>query len=153
MNLSPHFTLEELTFSQTAARLGLNNDPPPRIVENLTFLASRLEEVRALLKAPMVVSSGYRSPAVNDAVGGSATSQHRFGLAVDFVAPAFGDPFEVAQAIVASGIEVDELILEHGRWVHVAFKRAFPRRRISTIFHPGSYKPGILTAHEYARTA
>lgn len=144
MNLSPHFTLEELTFSQTAARLGLNNDPPPRIVENLTFLASRLEEVRALLKAPMVVSSGYRSPAVNDAVGGSATSQHRFGLAVDFVAPAFGDPFEVAQAIVASPVAFDQIILEYGKWVHLSFVRNNPRRQALSIFKPGTYLPGIV---------
>lgn len=144
MNLSEHFTLEELTFSQTAARLGIANEPPPRIVENLTFLASRLEEVRALLKAPMVVSSGYRSPALNDAVGGSSTSQHRFGLAVDFVAPAFGDPFEVAQAIAASSIAFDQLILEFGKWVHVSFTRNPPRRQALSVYKPGVYAPGIL---------
>lgn len=149
MNLSPHFTLEELTFSQTAARLGLNNDPPPRIVENLTFLASRLEEVRALLKAPMVVSSGYRSPAVNDAVGGAATSQHRFGCAVDFVAPDFGPPLEVAAAIEASGIGFDQLILEFGKWVHVSFVRREPRRQCLSVYVPGRYRPGILTRAAY----
>lgn len=144
MKLSEHFSLDELTFSQTAARLGLANDPPPRIVENLTFLASRLEEVRALLKTPMVVSSGYRSPAVNDAVGGSVTSQHRFGLAADFVAPGFGSPFEVAKAIEASGIAYDDLILEFGRWVHISFVRNAPRRQTRSIFKPGSYLPGIV---------
>jgi hypothetical protein len=144
MKLSEHFTLDELTFSQTAARMGLNNEPPPRIVENLTFLASRLEEIRALLKAPMVVSSGYRSPAVNDAVGGAATSQHRFGLAVDFVAPGFGDPFEVAQAIAASGIAFDQLIHEYGKWVHISFVRNNPRRQALSIFKPGAYVPGIV---------
>jgi hypothetical protein len=144
MKLSEHFTLEELTFSQEAARRGLNNDPPPRIVENLTFLAARLEEVRALLQAPMVVSSGYRSPAVNDAVGGSATSQHRFGLAADFCAPVFGDPFEVATAIAASPIQVDQLILEFGRWVHVSFVRNNPRRQALSIFsQKEGYLPGI----------
>lgn len=144
MKLSEHFTLAELTASQTAARLGLNNDPTPRIVENLTFLASRLEEVRALLKAPMVVTSGYRSPVVNDAVGGSAMSQHRFGLAADFIAPAFGDPFEVASAIKASPIQFDQLIHEYGRWVHISFVRANPRRQALSTFKPGLYLPGIV---------
>lgn len=143
MNLSEHFTLEELTFSQTAARLGIANEPPPRIVENLTFLASRLEEVRALLKAPMVVSSGYRSPALNDAIGGSLTSQHRYGLAADFVAPRFGSPFEVASALAASSLDFDQLIHEYGRWVHISFVRREPRRQTLTIFNPGRYTPGI----------
>lgn len=143
MNLSPHFTLDELIFSEYAARHNINNEPPERIVENLRFLASKLEEVRAVLQAPMVVSSGYRSPALNDAVGGSLTSQHRYGLAADFVAPRFGTPFEVASAIAASPIAFDQLIHEYGKWVHISFVRRDPRRQTLTIFNPGRYTPGI----------
>lgn len=143
MNLSPHFTLDELIFSEYAARHNINNEPPERIVENLRFLASKLEEVRAVLQAPMVVSSGYRSPALNDAVGGSLTSQHRYGLAADFVAPRFGNPFEVASAIAASEIAFDQLIHEYGKWVHISFVRRDPRRQTLTIFNPGRYTPGI----------
>lgn len=144
MNLSAHFTLEELTFSEYAARNGLKNDPPPRIVENLQFLAERLEEVRALLRVPMRITSGFRSDAVNAAVGGSLTSQHRFGLAADFVAMEFGSPYEVAKAIEASGLQFDQLIHEFGRWVHISFVRREPRRQALSIFTSGKYLPGIV---------
>lgn len=141
--MSQHFTLEELTFSDYAARHNINNAPPARIVENLNYTAERLEEVRALLKLPMRVTSGYRCPELNDAVGGSLTSQHRYGLAVDFTCEAFGSPFEVCKAIEASGIQFDQLIHEYGRWVHISFVRNAPRRQSLTIFNPGRYMPGI----------
>lgn len=129
MNLSEHFTFEELTFSEVADRLGWNNDPPDRIAENLKFLAGRLEEVRLLLKAPMRITSGYRSPVVNDAVGGSVTSQHRFGLAADFKCPSFGTPAEVVDAIMTSDMQFDQLIDEYS-WIHISFVRNNPRRMV-----------------------
>jgi hypothetical protein len=143
VNLSEHFTLEEMTFSDYAARHNISNVPMPRVVENLTFLAGNLEKVRAVLKCPMRITSGYRSEALNASIGGSLTSQHRYGLAVDFVAPAFGSPFEVCKAIEASDIEYDQLIHEYGRWVHISFVRNNPRRHALTIFNPGRYTPGI----------
>jgi zinc D-Ala-D-Ala carboxypeptidase len=143
VKLTEHFTLEELTFSEYAARLGLPNTPMPRIAENLQYLAERLEEVRALLRAPMRVTSGYRSEAVNAGVGGSAASQHRYGLAADFVAPQFGTPYEVARAIEASGVQFDQLIHEFGQWVHVSFVRHNPRHEALSIFGRGKYLPGI----------
>jgi zinc D-Ala-D-Ala carboxypeptidase len=82
MRLTDHFTLDELTHSQTAARLGLANDPPPDVVQTLIGTAHGLEMVRALLQAPLLISSGYRSPLVNRAVGGSPNSQHITGHAV-----------------------------------------------------------------------
>lgn len=143
MNLSEHFTLDEMVFSDYAARHNIDNRPPERIVDNLKYTAEQLEKVRALLKCPMQITSGYRSPSLNDAVGGSLTSQHRYGLAVDFVAPGFGSPFEVCTAIEASGIMFDQLIHEYGRWVHISFVRNAPRRSVLSIFSPGRYWPGL----------
>jgi hypothetical protein len=147
MKLSEHFTLAELTQSQTAARAGLKNDPTPESLENLKHLAGRLEAIRKLLGRPMVISSGYRSPAVNSLVGGAPNSQHMLGQAADFIAPAYGTPFEVAQAIERSGLKFDQLIHEFGRWVHVSFIRpeqGEPRRQAMSIFSSkAGYIPGI----------
>ena len=120
MTISEHFSLEELSFSETAARLGLDNTPGPAVIANLSRLAAALEQVRGRLRnCPMVVHSGYRSAAVNHAVGGVLSSAHCLGLACDFVCPSFGTPGEVARAIASSEINYDQLILEYG-WVHVS---------------------------------
>ncbi len=132
MQLSPNFSLRELVCSETAERTGIDNTPPPDIVENLKRLAAGLEAVRALLGAPLEISSGYRCAALNEAVGGSNASQHLQGLAADFVCPGFGTPLEVARAIQGSGMAFDQCILEYGRWVHLSFSDA-PRGRVLTI--------------------
>lgn len=139
MNLTDHFTLEELTHSQTAARLGLDNEPPPDVVDALTRTAHGLEMVRVLLQAPILISSGYRSPKVNRAVGGAANSQHILGEAADFTAPGFGDPTEIVRAIMRSTrpIPYDQLIVEFGRWVHISFSRS-PRHQALVIDHDGT---------------
>jgi len=133
MQLSPHFSLSQLVYSETAEQNGIDNTPPPEIVENLKRLAAGLESVRSLLGAPLEISSGYRCPALNEAVGGSSASQHLQGLAVDFACPAFGTALEIAQAIRGSGLDFDQCILEYGRWVHLSFSDA-PRRRLLTIY-------------------
>jgi hypothetical protein len=143
VQLSPHFTLAEFTRSDYAARHNINNRPLEGTIERLRDTAERLEEVRALLKSPITITSGYRCPALNASVGGSVGSQHVLGLAVDFVAPDFGTPFEVCQAILASGIQFDQLIHEYGEWTHISFVRFNPRRHALTIFTPGRYTPGI----------
>ncbi len=139
MKLTDHFTLEELTHSQTAARLGLDNEPPPDVVDALTRTAHGLEMVRVLLQAPILVSSGYRSPKVNRAVGGASNSQHILGEAADFTAPGFGDPTEIVRAIMRSTrpIPYDQLIVEFGRWVHISFSRS-PRHQALVIDHDGT---------------
>ena len=126
--LSENFTLEELTASQTAARRGINNTPTGAVLAALTNTAKQMESVRALLNAPIHVSSGYRSLALNKAIGGSSTSAHCRGEAVDFTAPSFGTPREVARAIASSGIEFDQLIFE-GAWVHISFTDRRPMRK------------------------
>lgn len=120
MNLTSHFTLEELVASQAAIRLDLANTPNPPARANLQRLAEKLEEVRKVLGHPVIVQSAYRSPAVNTAIGGHPESQHKQGLAADIIAPHAGTPRQVAAAILAAGIEFDQLILEGDAWVHIS---------------------------------
>ena len=81
MNLTPHFTLAELTASATGQRLGIDNTPPPEHLAKLTLTAEMLERVRALLQTPVIVTSGYRSMRLNVAVGGVTSSDHARGQA------------------------------------------------------------------------
>ncbi len=146
MQISEHFTLEELSFSEAAARLGLDNTPSPIAMANLKLVAACMEVIRTLLgDKPIVVHSGYRSPQVNKAVGGVTTSAHCRGLACDFVSPAFGAPAEVALAILESDIDYDQLILEYG-WVHVGLAQEglLSRREALTKRSPWvAYELGI----------
>lgn len=119
--LSPHFSLDELTASDTAARAGIDNTPPPDVLDNLKHTCTGLEAVRVLLGAPLHISSGYRSPALNKLVGGQANSQHTQGEAVDFTARQFGTPEQIVARLVASQLAYDQVILEFGRWVHISF--------------------------------
>lgn len=137
MNLSPHFTLAEMTASQTAARKGLDNDPPPEVLERLKRTALGLEAVRVILGAPLIISSGYRSPAVNKAVGGAKNSQHLTGEAVDFICPGYGSPAQIVRTLVASGIKFDQAIVEFDRWVHLSFTDK-PRRQALVIDSKGT---------------
>jgi zinc D-Ala-D-Ala carboxypeptidase len=148
--LSDHFALSEFTISQAAARAGLRNEPLSSHIENLRRLAQVLEQVRTLLgNRPILISSGYRSPAVNGLVGGSLSSAHTQGLAADFTCPGFGTPLNVCQAIADSGIPFEQLIYE-GTWVHVAVATAgaTPRRELLTaVFVPGAatrYQKGLM---------
>lgn len=144
MNLSPHFTLEEFTFSPEALRKGLDNTPDGEAIENLKRTADGLEEVRARLGYPIYITSGFRSLRVNASVGGSSTSQHMKGEACDFICPGFGTPQEICRAIRDSEIEFDQLIYEGG-WVHISFSDS-PRRSILTAhFSNGraTYSQGV----------
>lgn len=132
VHLTPHFSLHELTHSDTAVARGIDNTPTAAVLANLQRLASVLERVRAVLGVPIHISSGYRSPDLNRAVGGVANSVHMFGLAADITAPAFGTPLQVAQAIQAAGIEFDQLIHEYGRWVHIGLRDGEQRGQLLT---------------------
>ena len=120
MNLSNSFTLEQLTFSETAVRKGLPNVPSPEQVINLTELAMALERVQLLLGFPLSIHSGFRSPKVNSAVGGSPTSAHLDGYAADFTCVQFGSPLEVCKAIAGSDIPYDQVIQEYKAWCHLS---------------------------------
>src|ERR1700686_698653 len=146
MKLSEHFTLEEFIFSEAAVRLGLDNTPGPNVITNLALVAAVMEEVITLLGGKVIVKhSGYRSPQVNQAVGGVETSAHCYGLACDMVCPDFGAPVEVARAVLKSAIEYDQLILEYG-WVHIGLPQqgTVARREMLTKNSPaGPYESGI----------
>lgn len=153
MQLSEHFSLDEATFSETAVRLGINNQPSPEQLENMKIVAENMEKVRTLLGKGIRVNSWLRLPEVNVAVGGSKISSHMDGWAVDFTCAGFGDPYAVCKAIEASDIKYDQMIHEFGRWTHISFAPAM-RMQAMTIFKPDNkYKVGILTADEYAKTA
>lgn len=140
--LTEHFTLEEFTDSQTAARKGIPNVPPVGSPEraNLQRTAETMEEVRTILGSkPILVSSGYRSPAVNAAVGGSKSSAHMSGLAVDFSCPGFGTPFDICKALQPKlkELQIDQLIWEFGTWVHLGLSDT-PRHMALTIDAKGT---------------
>jgi len=117
MNLSPHFTLEELTITDHRQ---FDNTPDPASLENLARLATFLEHVRTLLgDKPIMINSGYRSKAVNDAVGSSEKSQHRVGCAADFRVPGM-TPDAVVRAILASDLFFDQVIREFDSWTHIS---------------------------------
>lgn len=147
MHLTHHFTFEELTHSELAVRRGIDNKPPAEVLPNLVRLAQVLEQVRALFGMPMIINSGYRSPAVNRAVGGSALSAHCDGRAADFVVPDYGTPKKVAERIARSPIAFDQLIFE-GTWVHLAIPRFEQQARLQILtahFNggPATYTEGI----------
>lgn len=146
IKLSEHFTLDEMTFSQTAARYGIDNTPSRTVITNLTDLCTILEEVRELVRCPLLISSGYRSVDLNVTVGGSPNSRHVLGLAADFTAPGYGAPLAVAKAIAESDIPFDQVIHEFGRWVHLGLSLPGerPRRQTLTIRNArDGYLPGL----------
>jgi hypothetical protein len=147
MRLSPNFTLAQLIRSETAGRLAIDNHPVPEHIANLGRLAAAMEEVLVLLGLPVAINSGYRSPALNAAVGGAPQSRHALGLAIDFTCAGFGTPLQVAHAIAASSLPFDQLIHEYGRWVHLGLapEPDAPRRQLLTICSSASgYLDGLL---------
>jgi hypothetical protein len=119
MNLSPNFTLQELTVSEIAVRRGLDNTPNATEIANLVRTAGLLEQVRKLINKPIIVNSAFRSKAVNDAVGSRDTSQHRIGCAADIRVPGM-TPREVVEACIAANIGYDQIIEEFGSWTHIS---------------------------------
>lgn len=123
MQLTEHFTLEELLTSQSAVRLGYDEQfaPPESIKENLKELCEKvLEPIRVHLNASIHISSGYRCERVNSAIGGVNTSQHCKGQAVDMIAQG-KTVEEVYQFIKSSGVIFDQCIQEFDHWVHISF--------------------------------
>jgi len=132
MLITPHFTFDEMTVSQLAARDGFDNNPPPEARANLQLLCGALEQVRALFGAPIIISSGFRSERVNRLIGGATNSQHVQGLAADFTVIEVS-PRETVRRISESAVPFDQLILEFDRWVHLSVARGTPRRQVLTM--------------------
>lgn len=147
MNLTKHFTLQEMIASETAVRRGLDNTPNATELANLVRTAELLEEVKAVLDMkPIMVNSAYRSKPVNDAVGSRDTSQHRLGCAADIRVPGM-NPDQVCRAIINSGIQFDQLIREFwtpdggGGWTHISVpntKEMTARRQALIIDRTGT---------------
>lgn len=121
LQLTTHFSFEELTASETAARHNIDNTPPIQFDQNLRHLAEALEAVRVLLDDnPIHINSGYRCRELNALVGGQPSSAHIAGLAADFIAPAFGPPQKIMAAIAKSPLGYEQIIIEYYSWVHIA---------------------------------
>lgn len=136
MKLSPHFTLAEMTASTTAARLKLPNTPAPELLPRLVLLADMLERIRATLNVPVIITSGYRSPPVNRAVGGVTSSDHTQGHAADFVAPRYGSASDIAVTLapLVSVLGIGQIILEGVKgkqWVHVSTR--VPEKAVNRV--------------------
>lgn len=125
MRLTANFSLAELTFSAKGQALRLDNTPPPGFLPQLQETAEMLQRIREHLQRPVIVTSGYRGPEVNRAVGGVTSSDHTRGQAADIVVPAYGTPHQVAKALApyVSVLGIGQLILEGVKgkqWVHVS---------------------------------
>lgn len=138
MNLTEHFTLEELTHTDHRE---LENTPNETELANIQRLAEFLEAVKVVLEGkPIMVNSAFRSKAVNDAVGSKDTSQHRIGCAADIRVPSM-TPDAVVRAIIASDLPYDQVIREFDRWTHVSITNSAsgtPRKQALIIDKQGT---------------
>lgn len=146
--LSPSFSLAEFTKSQTAIRRGIANDPPPAHLAAMQLLCAKvLEPVRLHFGRPVKISSGYRSAALNKAIGGAASSQHSVGEAADFEIAGLAN-IDVAQWIMRT-LRYDQLILEcytpgqpNSGWIHVSYRE--PCRQQELTFDGKRYRAGLI---------
>jgi hypothetical protein len=138
MNLTDHFTLEELTHTDHRQ---FDNEPNEAELENIKRLAAFLEDVKTALGGrPIMVNSAFRSKQVNDAVGSKDTSQHRIGCAADIRVPSV-TPDEVVKTIIAAGLPYDQVIREFDRWTHVSIPNTpttAPRKQALIIDKQGT---------------
>jgi len=143
--LSENFTWAEAVVTSHRT---IKNTLPAELKSNVTFTAQRLEVIRSLLNASILINSWYRSPELNTAVGGSKTSAHKEGRAVDFIAPRFGTPLAVCQKIAKYSelVGFEQLIYEH-TWVHISFSTipgAKPKLQVLTLMNGGKYSTGLI---------
>ena len=136
MQLSKNLYLSEVTKSRTAKRLGISNEPTKEHLVNLQILAKKIfQPIRDYYGCPIYISSGYRSEALNKAIGGSKSSQHCKGQAIDidrdaYSLPSNGEIFEY----IKNNLEFDQLIWEFGSntnpdWVHVSYNTNGSQRK------------------------
>tara|TARA_R110000868_G_scaffold338308_2_gene599050 strand:- start:1997 stop:2437 length:441 start_codon:yes stop_codon:yes gene_type:complete len=131
--MTPHFSLQEFTQSDTAARLNIDNRIPDELRENALKTLEMMERIRYHIDAPISITSGYRCEALNKAIGSKPTSDHTLAFAVDFKAPRAGTPFEIAKdlASVVDVLGIGQIILEFGSWCHCSIAR--PEKTINRI--------------------
>ena len=134
MLISPHLSLAEATHSDTALRKGIDNTPPQAIINKLCTTASHIfEPARNHFGVPIIVSSGYRSPALNKAIGGEPTSQHCKGEALDMVMTQGRTNKELFEWLL-NNVEFDQLIAEDNlkgqpKWIHCSYTTTKPNRK------------------------
>ena len=138
MNLTEHFTLEELT---ATSHRQFDNTPNDLELANLLRLAEFLEQVKTALEGkPIMINSGFRSKQVNDSVGSKDTSQHRIGCAADLRVPGM-TPDAVVRAVIAAGLSFDQIIREFDSWTHISVTNTpdgTPRRQALIIDKAGT---------------
>lgn len=128
-----NFTISELVKSDTAVKSGLNNTPDINSLDNLLDLIYYvLQPLRDKLGKPMVITSGFRSPAVNKFVGGVSSSQHLYGQACDFVVNGM-TPAQVVEFVKKSGVEFDQCLNEYNQWTHISYNKGHNRKQVLTI--------------------
>lgn len=122
MNLSINFTLEEFTASDLAKRKGIANTLPKDLIAEAGKTCQMMEDILNFLGRPIVITSGYRSIELNQAVGSSDRSDHVKGMAIDFKCPEFGTPYQIAMALKANidALGIGQIIYEFGSWIHVS---------------------------------
>lgn len=147
MNITDHFSLEELVASEVSARRGIDNSLPDALLPNIKILCTGLERVREILgNQPLHVNSAFRSPDLNKAVGGARNSWHLKALAADIICPAYGNPLEICRKLAASDLGYEQLIHEYRSWCHVAFPEAgmTPRfQKLTIVSASQGYTQGL----------
>ena len=146
--ITPHFTIEDFTYSDTAVRNGIDNTIPFELIANVKATAELLERVRSFLSSqagkeiPVNITSGYRCPALNQAIGSKMTSDHILGRAADWQAPTYGTPFNVTGILapMVDALGIGQLIYEFNSWVHISTaKPSNPINRVITINSSGTH--------------
>lgn len=146
MKISKYVSLSEVTKSDTATKRGIDNSPTPEHLENLKVICTEVfDKVREHFGVPLFISSGYRSAALNKAIGGSATSDHNLGRALDLDQDFRGNGVTNKQVFdyIKDNLEFDQLIWEFGTkdnpdWVHVGFRKGANRKQILRAVKSGS---------------
>lgn len=140
MRLTENFELHEFVVSEEATRRGIDNTPPPEVIEKLRYTAACLQGIRTVLGKPIVILSGYRSPKLNRAVGGARTSQHQYGEAVDWICPGWGRPTDIVRFLRSINLRYDQLIDEFppNGWVHTSFRRDRARMEALVVTKNGT---------------
>jgi hypothetical protein len=154
MKLSNYVSLAEVTKSDTAKRKGISNEPTPEHLENLKTICTEVfDKVREHFGVPIYISSGYRSAALNKAIGGSSTSDHNLGRALDLDQDGHGNGVTNMEVFefIKDNLEFDQLIGEFQRadgnfdWVHVGYRKGANRKQILVAYRDAAgktkYKP------------